>query len=58
MLLEELARASYENSDHIVEMVKTIVTTFQPVGDKPTGKEFLRKSGQGAGEAAVTTEEE
>ena len=58
MQLEELARASYENSDHIVEMVKTIVTTFQPVGDKPTGKEFLRKSGQGAGEAAVTTEEE
>ena len=56
--LEELAEASYENSNRIIEMVEEIVTTFRPVGDKPTGKEFLRKSGQGAGEAAVTTEEE
>lgn len=40
--LEELAKASYENSDRIVEMVEEIVTTFQPVGDKPTGEEVVR----------------
>ncbi|MCC8067993.1 MAG: polysaccharide biosynthesis protein [Clostridiales bacterium] len=28
--LEELAKASYENSDHIVEMVEEIVTTYHP----------------------------
>lgn len=42
--LEELAEASYENSDDIVEMVEEMVTTFHPVGDKPTGKE-LEKTG-------------
>ncbi len=30
--LEELAYASYENSDRIVEMVEQIVTTFHPTG--------------------------
>lgn len=33
--LEELAKASYENSDDIVEMVEEIVTTFHPVGENP-----------------------
>ena len=41
--LEELAKASYENSDRIVEMVEEIVTTFHPVGDQPTGEEVVRK---------------
>ena len=40
--LEELAEASYENSDHIIEMVEKIVTTFRPVGNKPTGSEVVR----------------
>ncbi len=35
--LEELAYASYSNSDHIVEMVEEIVTTFHPVGETPDG---------------------
>ena len=39
--LEELAKASYENSDHIVEMVVEMIPTFEPVGDKPTGGEFV-----------------
>lgn len=38
-----LARASYENSDCIVEMVEEIVTTFRPVGERPTGAEVIRK---------------
>lgn len=42
--LEELAKASYENSDRIVEMVEEIVPTFYPVGDKPTGEEVVRKN--------------
>ncbi len=33
--LEELARASYENSPDIVQMVEKIVPTFHPVGEKP-----------------------
>lgn len=37
--LEELAKESYENNDSIVDMVAEIVTTFHPVGDKPTGEE-------------------
>lgn len=37
--LEGLAKASYENSGRIVEMVADVVTTFHPVGDKPTGEE-------------------
>lgn len=37
--LEILAAESYENSDHIVELVESIVTTFHPVGAHPTGHE-------------------
>ena len=37
--LETLAAESYENSDHIVELVESIVTTFHPVGAHPTGPE-------------------
>ncbi len=39
--LEELAKASYNNSDNIVEMVEGMVSTFHPVGAKPTGKENM-----------------
>ena len=35
--LEELAKASYENSGRIVELVEEIVPTFHPSGKKPTG---------------------
>ncbi len=35
--LEELARASYENSPDIVEMVQQVVPTFHPVGEHPQG---------------------
>lgn len=37
--LEELARASYENSEGIVEMVEEMVNTFHPVGENPMGME-------------------
>lgn len=37
--LEDLAKACYDNDEHIVEMVEEIVTTFHPVGAHPTGKE-------------------
>lgn len=37
--LETLAAESYDNSDHIVELVESIVTTFHPVGAHPTGHE-------------------
>lgn len=37
--LETLAAESYGNSDHIVELVESIVTTFHPVGAHPTGHE-------------------
>ena len=37
--LEELAKASYENSDRIVEMVEEIVTTYHPAGKKVVGLE-------------------
>lgn len=40
--LEELAMASYENSEEIVEMVEGVVTTFHPVGANPTGRENQR----------------
>ena len=54
--LETLAKSSYENSDRIVEMVEEIVTTFKPVGDKPTGGEVVRKyqTGIALEEVAVT----
>ncbi|MDO4322030.1 MAG: nucleoside-diphosphate sugar epimerase/dehydratase [Lachnospiraceae bacterium] len=34
--LENLAEASYENSDKIVQMVEEIVSTFHPVGENPS----------------------
>ena len=37
--LEELAKASYENSGDIVKLVERIVPTFHPVGKNPTGEE-------------------
>ena len=40
--LEKLAKASYENSDKIVQLVEEMVPTFHPVGNKPTGKEVKR----------------
>ena len=54
--LEELAEASYENSDHIVKMVEEMVPTFKPVGDKPTGNEivFNNQIRNAMAEAAVT----
>lgn len=33
--LEKLAKAAYENSENIVEMVAEVVTTFKPAGVKP-----------------------
>lgn len=36
--LEELANASYENSEDIVELVEKIVPSFHPTGEKPDGK--------------------
>ena len=33
--LEMLAKESYENSDHIVELVEQVVTTFHPAGEHP-----------------------
>ncbi len=50
--LEELAKASYENSENIVEMVEEIVTTFHPVGANPSGYE--NKPNEAMSEAAVT----
>lgn len=35
--LEELAEASYNNSEDIVEMVEEIVPTFHPAGEHPSG---------------------
>ena len=37
--LGELAEASYNNSDHIVEMVERIVPTFHPAGEHPEGNQ-------------------
>lgn len=39
--LKELTNASFENSDHIVQMVEEIVLTFHPVGAEPTGEENI-----------------
>ena len=36
--LEELAMASYENSEDIVELVEGVVTTFKPAGEHPSGR--------------------
>ena len=58
--LEELAKASYENSDCVVEMVREIVTTFLPVGEAPTGAEVVRKHQIGSmmAETAITSIDE
>ena len=54
--LEELAKASYENSDRIVEMVEQMVPTFHPEKDRKKSNETLndvpeisseRKEGKG-----------
>ena len=37
--LEELARASYENSKNIVRMVEKMVSTFHPAGEKAGAEE-------------------
>ena len=59
--LEELAKASYENSDRIVELVEEIVTTYHPAGKKVVGMEKRQvQTGEDGGrqraldEAAVT----
>ena len=39
--LEELAKASYENSEDIVEMVEKIVTTFHPAGKQPDAGKII-----------------
>lgn len=59
--LEELAYASYNNCDDIVERVEEIVPTFHPVGAKPTGKEMSMSKmaelmGDAMKEVAVTRE--
>ncbi|MDO4314006.1 MAG: nucleoside-diphosphate sugar epimerase/dehydratase, partial [Eubacteriales bacterium] len=52
--LEELARASYENSEEIVEIVERIVPTFHPMGKKSTSVENERIVDRVMGEVAVT----
>ena len=59
--LEELAKASYENSERIVEMVKEIVTTYHPAGEKVVGVERRKKDAlngerMATSEAAATAE--
>lgn len=39
--MEELAKASYENSEDIVEMVEKIVTTFHPAGKQPDAGKII-----------------
>ncbi|MDD3795021.1 MAG: nucleoside-diphosphate sugar epimerase/dehydratase [Lachnospiraceae bacterium] len=55
--LEDLAKASYANSDQIVEMVERIVPTFHPVGNKPTGEESYKTLKQFEKEVAITAEQ-
>lgn len=50
--LESLAKASYENSEHIVEMVERIVDTFHPVGESRQTREKRREVME---QAAVTS---
>ena len=49
--LEELAKASYENSSRIVEMVEKIVPTFHPAGEHPE-KEQSTEAGRSSYEKA------
>lgn len=44
--LKELADTCYNNSDHIVELVEQIVTTFHPVGEHPTGNEMEKSEAE------------
>ena len=44
--LKELADTCYSNSDHIVDLVEQIVTTFHPVGEHPTGNEMEKSEGK------------
>lgn len=53
--LEELALASYENSEDIVRMVEEIVPTFHPVGKHPTGEEVELKTAMCAKETVGVT---
>lgn len=39
--LYKLARASYENDENIVKMIKMLVPTFHPSGEKPEGSKTL-----------------
>ena len=41
--LKKLADTCYNNSDHIVELVEQIVTTFHPVGEHPKGEENKKR---------------
>ena len=50
--LETLAKESYENSGHIVELVEQIVTTFHPAGEHPE-ETIAREMAETAAEAAV-----
>ena len=50
--LETLAKESYENSGHIVELVEQIVTTFHPAGEHPE-ETIAREMDETAAEAAV-----
>ncbi|MDO4314073.1 MAG: nucleoside-diphosphate sugar epimerase/dehydratase, partial [Eubacteriales bacterium] len=52
--LEELAKASYENSDEIVEIVERIVPTFHPMGQHPASTKNGKKKNRAMDEAAVT----
>jgi hypothetical protein len=40
--LEKLARAAYDNDEGIVKMVEGMVSTFKPVGSKPSGDEMRK----------------
>lgn len=53
--LEDLAKASYDNSTHIVEMVEHIVPTFHPVGAHPTGNETPQPPHKGGGQTTHPT---
>lgn len=53
--LEDLAKASYDNSPHIVEMVEHIVPTFHPVGAHPTGNETPQPPHKGGSQTTHPT---
>lgn len=53
--LEDLAKASYDNSTRIVEMVEHIVPTFHPVGAHPTGDETPQPPHKGGSQTTHPT---